>query len=60
MGKSKVMCPSVGECDECPSVVGWGVVWEGFKSDHFREGWDCGWGELQLEVLLENVAEGAY
>jgi hypothetical protein len=55
-----VVCPSVGECDECPSVIGGGVVWEGFKSDHFREGRDCGWGELQLEVLLENVAEGAY
>ena len=41
-------------------MVGWGVVWEGFKSDHFRKGWDCGWAELQLEVLLEDVAEGAY
>ena len=41
-------------------MIGWGVVWEGFKSDHFREGRDCGWGELQLEVLLENVTEGAY
>jgi hypothetical protein len=53
------MCPSVGECDECPSVVGWGVVWEGFEADHFREGRDCGWGELQLEVLLK-VSEKAF
>ena len=41
-------------------MIGWGVVWEGFKSDHFRESGGCGWGKLQLEVLLENIAKGAY
>ena len=41
-------------------MIGWGVVREGFKADHFKKGRNCGWGELQLEVLLENVTEGAY
>jgi len=36
------------------------VVRECFKADHLGEGGDGGWGELQLEVLLKNVAEGAY
>ena len=36
------------------------MVREGFKADHLRKGGNSGWGELQLEVLLKNVAEGAY
>ena len=52
MCEAKMVYPRVGECTEGPSVVIWGVVRKGFKANHFREGGDCGWGELELEVLL--------
>ena len=42
VGEAKVVMPGVGKCEEGSSVVRWGVVWEGFKANHFRE----------LDVLL--------
>ena len=52
MGEAKVVKPRVGKCKKGSSVVRGGVVWKGFKANHFGEGGDCGWGELELEVLL--------
>ena len=52
VGETEVVLPGVGKCEEGFCMVRWGVVWEGFKAYHFREGGDCGGGELELEVLL--------
>ena len=52
MGEANVVKSRVGKCEKGSSVVKGGVVWEGFKANHFGEGGDCGGGELELEVLL--------
>ena len=46
MDEAKMVCPGVCEREECPGVIGWGVIREGFEADHFRKGRNCGWGEL--------------
>ena len=52
VGEAEVVMLGVGKCEEGCSVVRWGVVWKGFKVNHFREGGECGRGKLKLEVLL--------